>query len=204
MIVIVDYGMGNLGSIVNMFKRIGTKATISSDPEVISQATKLILPGVGAFDAGMERLASLNLIDLLTRRAMEEKIPVLGLCLGMQLMMKRSDEGSRAGLGWFDGETVRFKFDSRQGDLKVPHMGWNQVAPCKDSPLLQLGMPTPRFYFVHSYHIVLNHAEDAAGITNYGYDFASVIERDNILGTQFHPEKSHKFGMKLLKSFAEL
>lgn len=202
MITIVDYGVGNLASIANMLKRVGAAATITSDPHAIENADQLILPGVGAFDAGMKNLAERRLIEPLTRAVMERRVPVMGLCLGVQLMTRRSAEGNLAGLGWIDAETVRFRFDDPA--LKVPHMGWNTMRFVHDSPLQKDFEPDARFYFVHSFHLVCNDPRDVLGVTNYGYEFVSGVARDNIWGVQFHPEKSHRFGMQLLTNFAGL
>ena len=204
MITIVDYGVGNLGSIANMLKKVGTKAISSSDPEVLQKADKLILPGVGAFDAGMRKLRESGLVPVLNELVLEKRIPVLGLCLGMQLMTKRSEEGAEAGLGWIDAETVRFKFGPENAHLKIPHMGWNTLDIRRQHSLVSdLGFES-RFYFVHSYHIVCSDEMDVVAYTEYGYPLATVINKGNIMGAQFHPEKSHKFGMKLLKNFVEL
>lgn len=203
MITIVDYGVGNLGSIVNMLKKIGAKAQASSDPAVLRQAEKLILPGVGAFDAGMKKLNETGLVPVLNELVLDKEVPVIGLCLGMQLMTKRSEEGTEAGLGWIDAETVRFKFGPENAHLKVPHMGWNTLDICRQHPLVADLGPESRFYFVHSYHIVCADETDVVAYADYGYPLAAVINRGNILGAQFHPEKSHKFGMQLLKNFAE-
>ena len=203
MIVVVDYGMGNLGSIANMLKKIGAAARISSDIPEIEGADKLILPGVGAFDNGMIKLHELGLVDILNTKVLQDKTPILGLCLGMQLFTQESEEGELAGLGWFEAQTVRFKFDKDQQGLKIPHMGWNYIQVQKPSRLFE-GMPEEsRFYFVHSYHPVCQNQRDVLATTVYGYDFPSIIMRDNILGAQFHPEKSHKFGMRLFKNFVE-
>lgn len=204
MIVIVDYGMGNVGSIKNMLKKIGVPAMISAKPEHIRAAEKLILPGVGAFDHGMSNLTERGLIPLLNQKVIEERKPILGICLGMQLLVQSSEEGKMRGLGWIDAETRRFKFNGENSELKIPHMGWNPVKPVGEGLLFQGFPQPPRFYFVHSYHICCRHPEDVMGTTFYGYDFAAAIRRDNILGTQFHPEKSHKFGMQVLRNFAEL
>jgi glutamine amidotransferase len=203
MIVIVDYGLGNLNSIANMLKKVGTQAVISSKPDVIGSAEKLILPGVGAFDAGMSNLNSSGLIPLLNKMVFEKKTPVLGLCLGMQLIASRSEEGRLAGLGWIDANVVRFKFSDEQSNLKIPHMSWNTLEMKKPHPLLSEIDSKPRFYFVHSYHLICTNTEDVLAKTEYGYAFDSVIAKGNIMGVQFHPEKSHKFGMKLLKNYAE-
>jgi glutamine amidotransferase len=204
MIVIVDYGMGNLGSIKNMVNKIGSEAVITSEHNLIETAEKIILPGVGAFDAGMSNLAQLNLIPLLNKKVLEEKIPVLGICLGMQLFSNNSEEGKLAGLKWIDAETVRFNFTGENLKLKIPHMGWNTVKLCKQSKLTSDIGEEPRFYFVHSYHVQCRNDEDALLKTFYGIEFTSALQKGNIYGVQFHPEKSHKFGMQLLKNFIEL
>lgn len=203
MIAIVDYGMGNLGSISNMLRKVGAACAISSDPAVIESADKLILPGVGAFDGGMRSLAERGLIQVLDTQVLAHKKPVLGLCLGMQLFGQRSEEGNLKGLGWVDLQTIRFRFDDANARLKIPHMGWNTLQIRRPHALLNDLDLDARFYFVHSYHVVCADHENVMAETNYGYNFASVVGRDNILGAQFHPEKSHKFGMILLRNFAE-
>lgn len=203
MIVIVDYGMGNLGSIVNMFKKIGISAQLSGDPNVVKGADKLVLPGVGAFDAGMREIDARGLRTVLTEKVLGEDTPILGICLGTQLMTKGSEEGTSPGLGWIDADTVRFRFSDR-ASLRVPHMGWNEVYPAKESRLLSGLDRSPRFYFVHSYHLVCHQNTDVLLTSSYGYDFVAAVERGNIAGVQFHPEKSHKFGLHLLRNFSSL
>jgi glutamine amidotransferase len=203
MICIIDYGMGNLASIANMLKKIGSRGVISGDPAVISDAEKLILPGVGAFDSGMRNLSERGLLPVLTEKVCVEKIPLLGICLGMQLLTTRSDEGKLPGLGWISAETRRFEFPIESG-LKIPHMGWNTIKVEKDSSLLCGCEGEQRFYFVHSFHVVCNNNEDVLSTTSYGGDFVSAVARENIYGVQFHPEKSHRFGMGLMKNFVEL
>jgi glutamine amidotransferase len=203
MIVIINYGMGNLASIQNMFKKVGADAIISSSLTDIQSADKLILPGVGAFNTGMQKLKESGLQEIIKKRAIEGGIPTLGICLGMQLLMNKSEEGQLPGLGWLDGEVIRFKFTAAQNQIKIPHMGWNTIVKIKDHPLMA-GLPIePRFYFVHSFHVECKNEQDVLAKTNYGYDFASIVAQNNILGTQFHPEKSHKFGMQILRNFAE-
>ncbi len=204
MIVIVDYGMGNLRSIQNMFKKVGVNAAISSSVDEINAADKLILPGVGAFDNAMKNLNELGLIPVLNTLVLDKKIITLGICLGMQLLTERSEEGTLPGLGWIKGETKRFTFSDDNAKLRIPHMGWNTVTLQKKSKLFADMYEEPRFYFVHSYHVVCADEQDVLCNTDYGYPFASAVERGNIFGAQFHPEKSHKFGMRLLKNFAEL
>jgi glutamine amidotransferase len=203
MIAIVDYGMGNLGSISNMLKKIGVQSAISSDPLVIEEAEKLILPGVGAFDLGMKNLSQRSLVEKLKSQVMERKKPILGLCLGMQLFTRSSEEGQLPGLGWLNARTVRFTFSGPEANLKIPHMGWNTLQILRSHPLLNDLGPDARFYFDHSYHVICNGNDSVLATTTYGYDFPSIVAQGNILGAQFHPEKSHKFGMKLLKNFAE-
>ena len=198
-LTIVDYGVGNLGSIANMLKKIGVPAVIVSDPRGVAQATKLILPGVGAFDAGMENLAARGLVDVLNERVLAARVPLLGLCLGMQLLTKSSEEGRREGLGWINAVTRRFAF----GPLKVPHMGWNSVELTAPHPLVSELPPDSRFYFVHSYFVECASPAPIVGRTTYGEEFTSIVARDNIMGVQFHPEKSHRFGMALLRGFAQ-
>lgn len=202
MITIIDYKTGNLGSIQNILKRIGEESVVTSDKDEIAGASKLILPGVGAFDTGMRNLTELDLIDILNEKVIVEKTPVLGICLGMQLLSKGSQEGSLPGLGWIDADTVRFRFEDTI-EYKIPHMGWNFIRQHKTSKLLDKMYPDARFYFVHSFFFRANDKEDVLTSTTYEIEFTSAIERGNILGVQFHPEKSHKFGMKLLKNFID-
>ncbi|MGX5820033.1 imidazole glycerol phosphate synthase subunit HisH [Chitinophaga lutea] len=202
-IVIVDYGMGNVGSIKNMLKRIGVESVVSGDVESIMSAGKLIIPGVGAFDHGMRLLADSGLLPILNERVLEKKVPVLGICLGMQLMGSASEEGAAAGLGWIPATSRRFVVPPESG-LKVPHMGWNHIRPGQDSPLFKGLDNQSRFYFVHSYQVVCERAEDVAATASYGNEFCCSFARGNIFGVQFHPEKSHKFGMLLFQNFVEL
>jgi imidazole glycerol-phosphate synthase subunit HisH len=204
MITIVDYGLGNLGSVANMLKKIGVAASLSGDPGALREARALLLPGVGHFDAGMRNLRDRGLATVLDRLVREEKKPILGICLGMQLLARRSEEGSERGFGWVDADVV--KFDPATGPagsrLAVPHMGWNEVTP--QDPTLFAGLPAgeARFYFVHSFYLRCDHPSDVAATTSYGPTFASAVHRDNVWGTQFHPEKSHRFGMRLLENYA--
>lgn len=200
-IAIVDYGMGNLGSIYNMLARIGASACITGDVDRICTADKLILPGVGAFDEAMQNLRRLNLIAALNERVLGHGVPILGICLGMQLLSKASHEGTECGLGWLDAETVRFDL-GQHPQLRVPHMGWNSVSVLQVGSILD-GLPAdPRFYFVHSYHVRCRDSRDVLAVTHYGESFHSAVRRRNITGTQFHPEKSHKFGLHVLSQFA--
>ena len=202
MITIIDYKTGNLGSIQNILKKIGELSVVTSDKNVIAEARKLILPGVGAFDTGMKNLVELDLKDILDYKVQKEKIPVLGICLGMQLFSGKSDEGTLPGLSWIDADTRRFEFRNTK-EFKIPHMGWNFVKQHKESNLFRDMFPDPRFYFVHSYFLKTNDTSDVITSSMYEIEFTSSIERGNILGVQFHPEKSHKFGIKLLKNFVD-
>jgi glutamine amidotransferase len=204
MITVIDYGMGNLGSIVNMGKKAGGQFQISGDPAVIAQAGKLILPGVGAFDQGMTNLRERGLIRVLNECVLERRVPILGICLGVQLFTRRSEEGQLPGLGWIAGDTIRFQWPGATPQLKVPHMGWNSVEPAKPDPVLADLPPEPRFYFVHSYHLRCDDPADVLTWTTYGHRFASAVQHGNVRGTQFHPEKSHKFGLALLRNFIAL
>lgn len=201
-IAIIDYGMGNHGSMLNMLKRIGVSASIVSDPVQINEAQKIILPGVGSFDAAMKRINSvLGLRDVLETKALQHRVPLLGVCLGMQLLTKRSEEGKLPGLAWIAADTVRLP--SLPG-LKVPHMGWNLALPLRASAITANLVENSRFYFVHSYYVNVEDAKHALMRSQYGCDFASAIGHENIYGVQFHPEKSHRFGMQVLKNFASI
>lgn len=202
MIAIIDFGMGNLGSIQNMLARMNYEAEITSDLDRICAADKLILPGVGSFDKAMNNLKNLGFIPTLNELVLKKKIPILGICLGMQLLSMRSEEGVLQGLGWIDAETIRFQFDELV-NLRIPHMGWNKVRIEQDSQLFQDMYEDARFYFVHSYHVQLTDRSNILATTEYGISFPSAVKKANIYGVQFHPEKSHKFGMNLLKNYAE-
>jgi glutamine amidotransferase len=204
MIAIIDYGMGNLGSIWNMFRVNNIAATVTSRHEEILRAEKIVLPGVGSFDNGMKNLAGQGLIPILQHKVIEMKTPVLGICLGMQLMTEGSEEGTCPGLGWFAADTVRFKFPEAEIKLKIPHMGWNTIASKKEHPIFNSLYFESKFYFVHSYHVLCREKADVLAETIHGYAFASVIAKNHIWGVQFHPEKSHKHGLKLLKNFSRL
>ena len=201
MIAIIDYGLGNLGSISNMLKVIGEKSIITSDPEKIQRADKLILPGVGAFDAGMTQLSERGLVSVLREETLQKGKPILGICLGMQLLGRKSEEGTLPGLGLIPFDNIRFRIDPTSG-LKVPHMGWDVVRFEKSCPLLEGIEGTQRYYFVHSYHAVCDAPENCLMTCDYGYEFTAAVVKDNMMGVQFHPEKSHNFGMRLLENFA--
>jgi imidazole glycerol-phosphate synthase subunit HisH len=202
MIHIVHYGLGNVGSIRNMLHRLGFEAKLVSEPAEIRSAKKLILPGVGSFDRGMEELHRRGLVDALNEKVLEERVPVLGVCLGMQLFSKGSEEGDRPGLGWIDAETVRLKVPEDDPSLRLPHMGWNSITVERPTPLLEDLPDGKRFYFVHTYHVSCRNPDSVAAHSRYGTDFTCAVSQGNIYGTQFHPEKSHRFGMKVLSNFA--
>lgn len=203
MIAIINYGLGNLTSILNMHKRLGIEAVITSDPVEIEHADKLILPGVGHFKKGMENLRETGLQELLDKLVLQEYKPILGICLGAQLMTKHSGEGDIEGLGWVDADTVAFD-RSNLGGFKIPHMGWADIEIKKENDLLKDLPAEPRFYHVHSFHFHFEQPAKIIATANYGYEFAVAFNKDNIYGTQFHPEKSHRFGMKVIENFAAL
>ena len=202
-ICIIDYGLGNLASIRNMIRKAGGKSEISADPAKVASAEKLILPGVGHFAAGMQNLHNSGILPVFNEAFLKKKTPILGICLGMQLMAKHSEEGDVDGLGWFDAEIIRFR-QEQMGTLKVPHMGWNLVHTTRDNNLIPFSDEEKRFYFVHSYIVVPDNPNIIIGSTHYGGEFCAAFQSNNIFGVQFHPEKSHRFGMKLIKRFIEL
>ncbi len=203
MIAIINYGLGNLTSILNMHQRLGIEAIITADIATIELADKLILPGVGHFKKGMENLEKSGLKTVLDEQVLQQQKPILGICLGAQLMTKHSEEGEVKGLGWVDARTIAFD-KNRIGNLKVPHMGWADIEILKPHPLLNALPAEPRYYHVHSYHFLFDTADEVIATTEYGYAFASAFNKRNIYGTQFHPEKSHKYGMKVIENFAAI
>lgn len=204
MIAIVDYGCGNLGSIRNMLKKIGHTSVITSDPEELAKAEKMILPGVGSFDTGIGSLKQSGLSEVMEQKAHVQKVPVLGICLGMQLMTKGSEEGKLPGLGWFDADAKKFPTQVNGEKFAIPNMGWNYITATENARLFRDMYDEPKFYFVHSYYISCRRSEDIAATAHYGIEYVCSFERDNLFGVQFHPEKSHKYGMKLLSNFASL
>lgn len=201
MITIVDYGIGNLGSIHNMLKKIGYESVISHDREIVERATALILPGVGAFDAGMQHLHASGLVAPLNDLVLNKGIPVLGICLGAQLMTLSSDEGVEPGLGWFQAHTRRMDFSGIEGRWPLPNIGWRDVQAQNGCDFLQGYDEQPRFYFVHSYYLKAQNPAEVSMTARYGFEFACGLSRDNIHCVQFHPEKSHKFGMNFFRQF---
>lgn len=205
MIVVIDYGMGNCNSIVNMFKKVGADACVSSDPQVLAAAKGIVLPGVGAFDNGMKKLRETGLLACIEEAVLYRKVPFLGICLGMHLLFEASEEGSEPGLGWLRGKVVRFKFPAgKLSSLKIPHMGWNEMTVISEVPPFSIAADeNRRYYFVHSYHVACADDSDVLATSEYGYEFASAVARENIIGFQFHPEKSHRYGFQLFKQFNE-
>lgn len=200
-VTIVDYGVGNLGSLRNAFARVGRTAQISGDPDVIAHAERVLLPGVGSFDRAVGRLSESGL-GLAVIAAAERGVPVLGVCLGMQLLMDGSDEGALAGLGLLPGRATRFPATVDGQRLLVPHMGWSTAIAAKPSRLAPVLSDGGRYYFVHSYAVDAGDASDVLTWTDYGRRYASSVERGNVIGIQFHPEKSHRYGLAILRDFA--
>lgn len=202
-IVVIDYGMGNLNSVKRKLSLLGINASISPDPREISDCDKLILPGVGHFKKAINNLKKLDIWDTLNETVLVKKTPILGICLGMQLMAKHSEEGTEKGLGWFDAEVVKF---SVKNSLlhKIPHTGWNGIINIRQSQLLKDIPDNSEFYFVHSYHLICNNPLDILNETFYEYKFTSAVGKENIFGVQYHPEKSHDIGEKLLRNFINL
>jgi glutamine amidotransferase len=198
MIVIVDYGVGNVGAVANMLRKVGARARISASSADIEAADKLILPGVGHFDSGMRKLNDTGLVPVLAEQVLAKGKPVLGICLGMQMLTRGSEEGSTPGLGWIDAYTHRFP---EMEGLRVPHMGWNTVRAENEAALFAHHGDTERFYFVHSYYVSTADPAHVAATCSYGIEFAAAFQAGNIFGVQFHPEKSHLFGMELFKRF---
>jgi len=207
LISILDYGMGNIQSIRNMLKKAGHNCRMVSTEQEVNDAEKLIIPGVGAFASAMKKLEDKNLVDVITRKVRVDKIPILGICLGMQLLGDASEEAggiASKGFGFIEGGQVRrFVFNESETHLKIPHMGWNFCSIEKPSRLFTDMWENPKFYFIHSYHFVVQDSADILCLAQHGGPFVSAIERDNIIGVQFHPEKSHKYGLKLLDNFAK-
>jgi imidazole glycerol-phosphate synthase subunit HisH len=206
MIKIIDYGMGNLGSIRNMLKKISAPCEITNDAESLRSASKLILPGVGSFAAGMKRLEASGLVETLNELVLQQRMPVLGICLGMQLMTRHSTEGDSLGLGWVRANTLHLSELAGASKHKIPHMGWNVARHCKTSELTKgcADDEEERFYFVHSYFVEMDDPTEILLKAEYGAEFTAAFAVDNIYGVQFHPEKSQRFGLRMLKNFVEM
>jgi glutamine amidotransferase len=203
MIAIIDYGLGNVSAFVNVYKRLNIPVVIAKTPDDLTQATKLILPGVGAFDHAMKLLQASGLRQTLDHLVLNQKMPVLGICVGMQMLANASDEGSLPGLGWIPGRVRAFKSVPRDTEMPLPHMGWNDITAVRGLPLLAGLESGACFYFLHSYFFECTDQNCVAAISSYGIDFCCVVQSENVYGVQFHPEKSHHCGSRLLKNFAE-
>jgi len=205
MIAIVDYGLGNVKAFANVYERLNIPACIVRKADGLNAATKVILPGVGAFDQAMTKLDHSGMREALDDLVLKRKIPVLGICVGMQILAKTSEEGILPGLGWIAGMVKKFDVCLLQGSkMQLPHMGWNTIQPNNGNPLLKNFNSESRFYFLHSYYFECHNDDDSIAITEYGIRFSSAVNHENIYGVQFHPEKSHQWGVQLLKNFAEL
>jgi imidazole glycerol-phosphate synthase subunit HisH len=204
MIAIINYGLGNVQAFANIYKRLGIPAAIASNARELQNADRIILPGVGAFDWAMARLQQSGLRDKLRELVIEKRLPVLGICVGMQILADRSDEGNLPGLGWIKGEVKKFSEYAFGQKTRLPHMGWNDVIPKNGCRLFKELQSAARFYFLHSYYFSPESQEDVLSVTDYGGPYASSVGSENIFGVQFHPEKSHQWGIQLLKNFAEI
>ncbi len=204
MITIVDYGLGNIRAFLNVYKRLNIEARAVTDASSLRDATKIILPGVGHFDHAMERLDASGMRPELDAMVLGGEVPILGVCVGMQILASTSDEGTRAGLGWIAGRVRSFANEEATVGLPMPHMGWNDVAPVSPDPIFAQLESDSRFYFLHSYFFECVQADDVLAVSSYGCDFSCAVRHKNIYGVQFHPEKSHHFGTRLLQNFAEL
>lgn len=206
MITIVDYGLGNIKAFANVYKRLNIPACYASTPEQLQQASKIILPGVGAFDHAMHKLNTSGLRETLDNLVLEKKVPVIGICVGMQMMANDSEEGISKGLGWINGTVKRFSYPNEEVAKKhpLPHMGWNDINLVKASALVANLDEYKRFYFLHSYYFQCANTADIVATANYGFDYACIVNHGNVYGIQCHPEKSHHNGVALLKNFAEL
>lgn len=202
MITIIDYGLGNIRAFANVYERLNIKTKLAHTADDLKDAKKIILPGVGSFDHAITLLNNSGMRDALDKLVMVNKVPVVGICLGMQIMAKSSDEGKQAGLGWIDGVVKLFDSTTISYKTHYPHMGWNSIQPLKKSKILTDIDNESRFYFLHSYYFVCNNLEEVLATTDYGITYASAVCKENIYGIQFHPEKSHSNGVKLLKNFA--
>ena len=203
MIGLIDYGLGNIQAFANIYRRLGIEASPVRTVTDLRRASRIILPGVGAFDYAMSRLQDSGLREALDEEVLLAKKPVLGVCVGMQILARSSEEGFHRGLGWIDAIVVKFENNLLEGEILIPHMGWNDVAPLSTGTIFD-GLNNPKYYFLHSYFMKPDRSENILATSNYGVTFASAIKLKNVYGTQFHPEKSHEWGVQLLKNFAEL
>jgi imidazole glycerol-phosphate synthase subunit HisH len=204
MITIIDYGLGNIRAFVNVYERLNIKTKIARNVKDLYNASKIILPGVGAFDYAMSQLNASGMRDELEIKVLSDKIPVIGICVGMQMLALYSEEGKLPGLGWLDGKVKLFDLSKMKYKMQLPHMGWNSINPVNDNPLMVGFNGESRFYFLHSYYFLSNKSEEVIATTTYGIEYASAVNKENIYGIQFHPEKSHSNGIQLLHNFAKL
>ena len=204
MIALIDYGLGNISAFANVYKKINIPVIIAKNPEQLSGADKIILPGVGSFDFAMQRLNQSGMRETLDELVLLKKVPVLGICVGMQMLALSSEEGKLPGLGWIDGEVKKFNPVTFSQDAFIPHMGWNDVTSVIKMPLFENLDQNARFYFLHSFYFHCNRSENIIATTDYGIKFSSAICNKNIFGVQFHPEKSHQWGIQLLKNFSKI
>ena len=204
MIAIVDYGLGNIAAFASVYNKANIKVSVARTADDLKGASKLILPGVGHFDHAMRLLRQSGMLDALNQMVLGDKVPVIGVCVGMQILARSSEEGELPGLGWIDAHVRAFKSSEIARNMAVPHMGWNDVRPLSPSPLFDALQTDARFYFLHSYYVSCDRQENVLATCNYGADFTCAVRSSNIYGVQFHPEKSHSFGDRLLRNFAEL
>ena len=204
MITIIDYGLGNISAFANVYERLNIPIAVARTADDLQAATKIILPGVGAFDHAMSRLNNSGMRETLDKLVSDHQLPVIGICVGMQMLAQSSDEGMLPGLGWIDGTVKKFDVSILNSKTQLPHMGWNTIHPNNANPLLVNFDNNSRFYFLHSYYFQCNNPNDTIATTEYGIQFTSALNHKNIFGVQFHPEKSHQWGIQLLKNFAEL
>ena len=204
MIAIIDYGLGNIRAFANVYHNLNIPLIVAKKKEDLQEATKLLLPGVGAFDYAMQRINDSGMREIIDQKVLVDRIPVLGICVGMQMLANKSEEGVLLGLGWIDGEVKKFRLASGITTMKIPHMGWNTVMPMHGNGLLSGLDNESRFYFLHSFYFKCANACNTIATTDYNGEFASAVNSNNVYGVQFHPEKSHQWGIRLLENFAKL